>query len=196
MLSYNTQLKPLKLPEYGRNIQRMIDHCLTIEDREERTRCAYSIINSMSHLFPNLANSEEYSHKLWDHLAIMSDFKLDIDYPCEIVKPEDFASKPTPIPLPKDENRFRHYGKYIIEMIGKACELEPGDERQALVMLIANQMKKTIVSQTAEGIEDIRIFKDMEMLSHGEIKLDPATTRLHDFQMLAPVKTGKKKKKK
>ncbi|MBO5244102.1 MAG: DUF4290 domain-containing protein, partial [Muribaculaceae bacterium] len=79
MLSYNTQLKHLALPEYGRNIQRMVDYCLTIEDRDERTRCAYSIIASMANLFPELKNGNSYDHKLWDHLAIMSDFKLDID---------------------------------------------------------------------------------------------------------------------
>ena len=86
MLTYNTQLKKLKLPEYGRNIQQIIDYCCTIEDREERTRCAYSIIQIMGSLFPQLGDEADYKHKLWDHLAIMSDFKLDIDYPYEIIK--------------------------------------------------------------------------------------------------------------
>ena len=94
MLTYNTQLKKLVLPEYGRNIQQMVDHCLTIEDREERTACAYSIINSMGNLFPQLRDVDDFKHKLWDHLAIMSDFKLDIDYPCDIIRPENLESRP------------------------------------------------------------------------------------------------------
>lgn len=88
MLTYNTQLKKLILPEYGRNIQQMVDYCVSIPDREERTVCAYSIIASMGNLFPQLRDTEDFKHKLWDHLAIMSDFKLDIDYPYEIIKPE------------------------------------------------------------------------------------------------------------
>ena len=94
MLDYNTQLKKLALPEYGRNIQQMVDHCCSISDKEERTRCAYTIIRSMGNLFPQLRDEADYKHKLWDHLAIMSDFKLDIDYPCEIVKEENLESKP------------------------------------------------------------------------------------------------------
>ena len=84
MPDYNTQQKKLIMPEYGRNVQQMIDHCVSIEDREERTRCANTIINIMGNLFPHLRDVDDFKHKLWDHLAIMSDFKLDIDYPYEI----------------------------------------------------------------------------------------------------------------
>ncbi|NLT02885.1 MAG: DUF4290 domain-containing protein, partial [Bacteroidales bacterium] len=90
-LDYNTQLKNLRLPEYGRNIQRMIDHALTIEDMEERTRCAQTIISIMGNLFPHLRDVPDFKHKLWDHLAIMSDFKLDIDYPYELMKQEELT---------------------------------------------------------------------------------------------------------
>lgn len=196
MLSYNTQLKPLKLPEYGRNIQQMVDHCLTIEDREERTKCAYSIINSMSNLFPALANSEENRHKLWDHLAIMADFNLDIDFPCEIVDPASFSTKPDKMPLPPVVNQERHYGRYIQEMINEAAAKDPGEERDALTLLIANQMKKIMLNDFPEGVEDRRIFKDLENMSHGILRLDPETVRLHDFQIVVPQKNGKKKKKK
>lgn len=195
MLNYNTQLKPLKLPEYGRNIQQMVDHCLTIEDREERTRCAHSIINAMSRLVPNLANAEEKRHKLWDHLAVMSDFQLDIDYPCEIVDPRSFGTVPEKIGLPQSNNPHRHYGKIIIDMIDKAAAMEPGEERQALTMLIANQMKKTLMNVFDEEISDARIFKDLEHLSHGELRLDPETVRLREYQIVKPEVKGKKKKK-
>ena len=100
MLRYNTQLKTLPLPEYGRNIQSMVDHCLTIEDRDERNRCARTIVATMANLFPELKNGGEYDHKLWDHLAIMSEFKLDIDYPCEVIDAGNLATMPEPVKYP------------------------------------------------------------------------------------------------
>ena len=92
-MQYTSELKRLVLPEYGRNVQQMVDHCMTIEDKAERTRCANTIINIMGNLFPHLRDIEDFKHKLWDHLAIMSDFKLDIDYPYEIVKKESLEVK-------------------------------------------------------------------------------------------------------
>lgn len=101
MLTYTNHLKKLILPEYGRNIQNMVDHCLTLEDREERTACAHTIVRAMMTLFPNnTSDREEYRRKLWDHLLIMSDFKLDIDLPFETVRPETFEGRPEPLPLP------------------------------------------------------------------------------------------------
>ena len=92
-MEYNTQQRKLPLPEYGRSVQNMVDHALTIEDREERQRCANTIVNIMGGMFPQLRDMEDFRHKLWDHLAIMSDFKLDIDYPVEIVKKESLGSE-------------------------------------------------------------------------------------------------------
>ena len=126
MLDYNTQLKKLALPEYGRNIQQMVDHCCSISDKEERTRCAYTIIRSMGNLFPQLRDEADYKHKLWDHLAIMSDFKLDIDYPCEIVKEENLESKPESLSYHLENIKFRHYGKTIERMIARDCEYPEG----------------------------------------------------------------------
>ena len=117
MLTYNTQLKKLVLPEYGRNIQQMVDHCLTIQDRDERTRCAYSIINIMGNLFPNLRDVEDFRHKLWDHLAIMADFKLDIDFPYETISAENLKTLPSKVEYTSSQSILRHYGKYIELMI-------------------------------------------------------------------------------
>lgn len=196
MLTYNTQLKKLILPEYGRNIQRMVDHCLTIEDRDERTKCARQIIATMSTLFPAVHQYDDYEHKLWDHLAIMSDFKLDIDYPCEVIKHEDLETIPDPIKPESSTIHRRHYGKYIELMIAKASTLEPGDERDELVNLIANHMKKVMLSVNSDGVEDAKIFKDLRDMSHGALNLDPETHKLHDFQSAQEPATGKKKKKK
>ena len=144
MLTYNSQLKKLALPEYGRNIQQMVDYCCTIQDREERNKCAHSIINTMSNLFPQLNQEADYKHKLWDHLAIMSDFKLDVDYPYEVIKPENLDTKPEPIAYKLENIKMRHYGKIVGQMIERACEYPDGDEKDALIMLIANHMKKLI----------------------------------------------------
>ena len=110
-MEYNTQKEKLILPEYGRNIQNMVDHCLTIEDREERTACAYTIINTMGNLFPQLKDLDDFKHILWDHLAIMSNFKLDIDFPYEVIKQEKLNVKPEKIEYSSSKNiRFMHYG--------------------------------------------------------------------------------------
>lgn len=194
MLDYNTQLKRLVLPEYGRNIQKMVDHCMTIEDRDERTQCAYAVITAMSNLM-QLQKNNDALHKLWDHLAIMSDFKLDIDYPTEIIEPESLSTIPESLHYQDREFSFRHYGKYLEGMIRRASEYEEGEERDALVMLIANHMKKTMLAVNPDGVEDERIFRDLAEMSHGAIRLNPETTRLHQFQE-APAAAGSKKKKK
>ncbi len=198
MLKYNSQLKKLALPEYGRNIQQMVDYCCTIQDREERNKCAYTIIQTMGNLFPQLRDETDYKHKLWDHLAIMSDFKLDIDYPCEVVKEENLETKPEHVDYHLDRIKFRHYGKIIEKMIERACDYPDGEEKDALVMLIANHMKKLIFQINKEDVDDAKIFKDLAFYSHGQIRLDVASHSLHEFKE-APMPqqpTGKKKKKK
>lgn len=195
MLTYNTQLKKLVLPEYGRNIQSMVDHCLSISDREERSHCARSIIQAMGNLFPELRDSEDNNHKLWDHLVIMSDFRLDVDFPCEVIKAESLDTVPDPVMRDTTWIRYRHYGRMLPEMISKAADMEPGEERDALVLYLANHMKKLMLAVNKDGVEDVRIFKDLSEMSEGRINLDPEKVHLHQF-MEAPVTTGKKKKKK
>lgn len=200
MYNYNTQLKKLALPEYGRNIQQMVDYCCTIPDKDERTRCAYTIIKTMGNIFPQLRDEADYKHKLWDHLAIMSDFKLDIDYPYEIVKEENLETKPEPVKYKLEHIKMRHYGKIIERMIERACEYLEGKEKDALIMLIANHMKKVIYLINKEDVEDAKIFKDLAFYSHGKINLDPATHSLHQFKeataATAPKNASNKKKKK
>ena len=131
------------LPEYGRNIQNMVDYCVTIQDREERKRCADTIINIMGNMFPHLRDVNDFKHILWDHLAIMSDFKLDIDYPYEIVKKEELDTRPPRLPYNNSRIRYRHYGKTLEHLIQKATAFEPGPEKDQLVRLLATQMKKS-----------------------------------------------------
>lgn len=177
-MKYNTEEKRLILPEYGRNIQNMVDYCVAIEDREERKRCANSIINIMGNMFPHLRDVNDFKHILWDHLAIMADFKLDIDYPYEIVRKEDLYSRPPRIPYSNGRIRYRHYGKTLELMIRKATEFESGVEKDQLIRMLANQMKKSFLTWNKESVDDRKIFKDLDELSEGSIVLDEEVHKL------------------
>jgi hypothetical protein len=197
MLTYNTQQRHLILPAYGRNIQHMVEHCLTIEDRNERNACARAIIECMLNLFPEIKQKEGYEQRLWDHLAIMSDFQLDVDYPYEVIQPDSLESRPQPVFYPANGISSRHYGHNLEAMIETAAHMEPGEERDALIILLANHMKKMLLAINPEGVDDAKVFKDLAHYSHGAIRLDPATHRLHQFQVAeVPTPTKKKKKKK
>lgn len=187
-------MKPLVLPEYGRNIQSMLDHCLTIEDRDERTRCARSIVDAMCILFPSQTDQKVYRRKLWDHLAIMSDFKLDVDLPFELVKPEEFEQTPEPVALGSGHANRRVYGCHLELMLAEAAKMEAGDERDALVYLLADHMKKMALAVSPEGVDDEKIFKDIYEMTDGAIRLDPSQIQLHDFQIVASAGKNKKKK--
>lgn len=193
MLTYNTHLKQLVLPEYGRNIHRMVEYCVGIEDRNERTLCAHTIIKAMGNLFPEL-RAPENEHKLWDQLMIMADFKLDIDFPCEVIKAADLESRPAAVPYTQGPVRYRHYGKLIQQMVDKAVEMPEGPERSELELLVANHMKKQMLAVNPDGVEDVRIFADLYELSRGAIRIDESV-RLHEFKEM-PQPTGKKRKKK
>ena len=193
MLTYNTRRKQLVLPEYGRNLQRMVDYACTLENRDERNACARTIIRTMETLFPELKQPEN-SHKVWDHLSIMSDFKLDIDYPEGVVKAEELDTKPQEVPYTQSKINHRHYGKILEEMIEKAAGMAPGEARDEVVLLLANQMKKMMLAVNSDGVDDRRIFADLAAISHGEIRLDPETTHLNEYREI-PQPQGKKKKK-
>lgn len=177
-MEYNTQRKKMELPEYGRSVQNMVDHALTIEDREERQRCANTIINIMGGMFPHLRDVPDFKHKLWEHLAIMADFKLDIDYPFEIVKKEDLVIKPDKVEYPTGAIRYRHYGRFLEGMVKKAVEVENAEERKALVNLLAVQMKKDLNNWNKDGIEDQKIVDDLREYSKGAIDLQVEDLRL------------------
>ncbi|MCL3851337.1 MULTISPECIES: DUF4290 domain-containing protein [Parabacteroides] len=177
-MKYNTEEKKLVMPEYGRNIQNMVDYCVAIEDREERKRCANTIINIMGNMFPHLRDVNDFKHILWDHLAIMADFKLDIDYPYEIVKKENLYARPPRIPYNNNRIRYRHYGKTLELMIRKATELEQGVEKDTLIKLLATQMKKSFLTWNKESVDDRKIFKDLDELSEGSIVLNEEEHKL------------------
>ncbi len=194
MLTYKNHMKSLVLPEYGRNIQNMVDHCLTIENREERTRCARSIVDAMAILFPVQGDQQAYRRKLWDHIALISDFKLDVDLPFELLKPEALDESPQPVAKGSTTIRRRQYGHLVEEMVVRACAMEPGEERDAFIELLANHMKKLQLNANPEGVEDVKVFKDLYEMSDGVIEIYPEDLSLQDYA-LAPSPSKKKRKK-
>lgn len=168
-MQYNTQKVKLTMPEYGRNIQNMVNHCIDIENPEERKKCAYSVIDVMGNMFPHLRDVNNFKHILWDHLAIMSDFKLDIEYPYEIIKKEELYSAPGKIEYSRPTMRYRHYGKIMEKIIDIAARMEEGDKKMQLIKMIASQMKKSYV-QWNKNVDDGKIYEDLAELSAGKLK--------------------------
>jgi len=189
-MDYNTKRKKLPMPEYGRNIQNMVNHLLTIEDRNKRNKAAQTVIDVMGNLYPYLRDVSEFKHKLWDHLAIMTDFKLDIDYPYDPPSPEILHEKPARVAYNQHSLKYRHYGLIITKMIDTAINME-GDEKRILIEQIANQMKKLYLAWNKDSVEDDKIFKDLEEMSGYKLKV-PSDLKLGDIK----VQTVKKKKKK
>ena len=172
-MDYNTQRKRLILPEYGRNIQKMIDHALTIEDKEERNKAAKTIIDVMGNLYPHLRDVPDFRHKLWDHIAIMSDFKLDIDTPYPLPSIEELNEKPEKIPYSTNRIKFKHYGKTVERYLSKLDKLENEEDKKSLLTLIANHMKKSFLIWKKDSVEDIQIMEDLSRISDvGELKED------------------------
>lgn len=175
-------------PEYGRNVQNLVDYCVTIEDREERNRCANAIISIMGNLYPQQRDTNDFKHILWDHLAIMSGFKLDVDYPYEVVKKDDLQTRPPRIPYVSTRIRSRQYGKIMEQMVGKATEMENSEAKDYLVRSLANQMKRSYVTwNNKDTVSDAKIFKDLAQLSDGLIDLKEGDLKLIDGRELQQV---------
>lgn len=166
-MEYNTQRKKLQLPEYGRNIQSMVDYLLTIQDRQKRTEQAFAVIDVMGNLNPQLRDVPDFRHKLWDHLAIMSDFQLDIDAPYPMPEREILHKTPEKIPYSSGVIRARHYGKSVEKMVEKIKEIEDPEQRRALIALTANHMKKSYLTWNRDSVEDNQIISDINEM-YGE----------------------------
>jgi hypothetical protein len=192
-MEYPTLQGKLIMPEYGRNVQHLIEYALTIEDREERTRCVNTIVNIMGNLFPYLRDVNDFKHKLWDHVAIMSDFKLDIDYPYEIVKKEEMYERPEPIPYKQSKIKYLHYGRNLEEMIERVSDYPEGELKNELIRLIANQMKKCFLTWNKEVVDDKKIFDDLKELSNGKIDVNEDFFKLVETRDVLQAKKGQNK---
>ncbi|MBN1131674.1 MAG: DUF4290 domain-containing protein [Bacteroidales bacterium] len=188
---YNTSRERLIMPEYGRNIQKMVNHILTIEDREERNRAANTLISIMGNLNPHLRDINDFKHKLWDHLAMISDFRMDIDYPYTPPERQILVEKPKSIPYHQHSIKYKHYGHSIVMMIEKAIEMEPGEEKEDLVKMIANHMKKSYLTWNREAVSDEEILIDLKTLSRGKLEISDDLKLSETHEILA--KNRKKK---
>ncbi len=166
---YNTNREKMIIPEYGRNIHKMANHIATIEDREERNKAARTIISIMGNMNPHLRDINDFKHKLWDHLALISEFKLDIDSPFEPPALSTLTEKPKPVPYHTYPIKYKHYGRILEQMIKAATEIEEGEKKDALIYLIANHMKKSYLTWNRTQVTDEIIYKDLRELSGGLI---------------------------
>ena len=194
-LDYNTQREKLALPEYGREIQRMVDHAKTLPDKKERQRCAQTIVAIMDRMFPQNRQNADYKHKLWDHLALMSNFELDIDWPYDIHQAADITTRPEPMPYPMKDIAVRHYGYMVFELFDKLKQMPPGKERDELARVTANQMKRNLMLWSHGSSDDEKVASDLARFTDGKIQLDLSTFKFEKVSMRdMEVRTKKKKR--
>ena len=171
-MEYNTTRGKLILPEYGRNVQNMIAHAMEIEDKDERNRAAQAIIEVMGQLNPHLRDVDDFRHKLWTHLFVMSDFMLDVDSPYEIPKPEALKERPEIMDYPKSNIRFGHYGSYTQRILEGAKDVTDEKEREYLKTTMANFMKKQFLEHNNDAVENNVIAQQLKELSKVELILE------------------------
>ena len=169
-MEYNTTRNYLTMREYGRHIQKMVEHLLTIEDKEHRQQQAYVVIELMGFLNPHLKNVEDFRHKLWDHLFYISDFKLDVDSPYPIPQKETYKAKPEPLPYPKRYPRFSHLGKNLELVIDKALKEESPEKRQGFANAIAYYMKLAYNNWHKDVVHDDAIQSELANITEGQLE--------------------------
>lgn len=180
-MDYNTQREKLVLPDYGRNIQEMVNYCARIRNRDERTRVAYAIVEIMGNMNPHLRDVSDFKHKLWDHLAIMSQFSLDIDWPYKLVNKQVLYAKPDKIKYSEERIQFKHYGKYVQSFIDKIVETENPEEKEVLIEIIANYMKLLYVTWKKEQVPDYIILNEIKAMSGDKIEI-PENLKLNEIK--------------
>lgn len=196
-LDYNTQREKLILPEYGREIQKMIDYAIALTDKKERQACAETIVDIMARVCPPEGDKEEQQQTLWDHLAIMSGFKLDIDYPVDVSQATNIVTRPEPMKYPMQRIRVRHYGHLLMDTFEKLKAMEPGEERDELVRRTANLMKIDLNEWGHGSSDEEKVASDLARFTDGNIQLDLSTFKFNKLPLKEqPNQNGGKKKKK
>ncbi|MCX7728541.1 MAG: DUF4290 domain-containing protein [Bacteroidia bacterium] len=194
-LKYNTELEPIRLPEYGRVIQNMVNYCMSIEDRNKRNECAKMVVKIMGQLHPNTNNMQNYEQKLWDHLFIISDFKLDVDSPYPKPNPNLIHEKPEPLTYVNNKINFLYYGKNVENIIKVLDKVDNPEEKEYYIMVTANYMKKLQNMWNKEAnIKDNIIFQHLKQISEGKIDLDPNVVQLDEDARMSNRKKNFKQK--
>lgn len=193
-LDYNTYREQLLMPEYGREIQKMVDYAVSLTDKAERQSCAQEIIRMMETKVPELHDNADFEQTLWDHLYLMSHKQLDIDWPFDVTTAEKFQNKPNAIPLPQEGMRMRHYGKLLEQLFEKLKSMPEGEERDALAFYTANQMKRNLMTWGHGSMSDEKVADDLARFTDGVIQLDLSTMKLEKVSAIEEPKSKKKKK--
>ena len=193
-LEYNTEREHLIIPEYGRHIQKMINHAKSQTNKEERNKLAKAIISVMGNMQPHLRDVPDFQHKLWDQLFIMSNFEIDVDSPFDKPVKEVLQARPEPLGYPQNHPKYRFYGNNIKTMIDVAITWEENELKEALVLTIANHMKKCFLNWNKDTVEDDVIFNHLYELSNGKLDLKSSDIELTDSSSLMRNKSKFQKK--
>lgn len=169
---YNSNRARLKMPAYGRVVQDMVEYALTLEDPNERQRYAEAIADVMIELKPELKDEQDYRQKIWNHLAYIADYKLDIQYPCEIMKEDAEHQHPCHLTYPKKSIFFRHYGRLVEQAVDILKDMPEGEERDALVKLVGNRMKRNLADWKGDGVDDRKVAHDIAFYTEGKVNPD------------------------
>jgi hypothetical protein len=196
-LDYNTAREKLVMTEYGREIQKMIDVAIALPTKEERMRCAYAIIHQMEMKNPQVREGEDYEQTLWDHLYLMSRKQLDIDWPYDMSEAENILAKPAPMkhPSPNGQSRMRHYGRLLMEVFERLKTMPEGVERDELVRLTANQMKRDLSTWGHGTMDDEKVVSDLAHFTDGVIQLDLNNFKFDKLSAYNPATDFSKKNK-
>jgi len=199
-MQYNTQKEQLIMPEYGRGIQYMVDLAISLPDKQARQQCANTIVAIMSRVQPENIDAADAEIRLWNHLAKISRYKLDIDYPVEIVPEQEALEHPKPLPYPMKKIRRRHYGHIVESALQYAQTLPEGEERTALVGMVANQMKQNLFVWNRDSMDENLVMQDISRYTDGQLQLPSdfhfATVGIPSNAQLANNGATKSRKKK
>lgn len=184
-LEYNTQRKKLLISEYGRNVQKMVEMALGIEDNEKRNKAAQNIVNVMALLNPSVREIADFKQKLWDHLFIISDFKLEVESPYPIPEKDKYSERPKPLNYPHSKIKYKYYGKVMEDMIRKIAEMPESKSKEQIVHNLANFMKMSYLTWNKDTVDDSTIVNHLNELSEGKLMLHESVTLNHTAEILA-----------
>ncbi len=201
IVDYNTERTKLVMPEYGRVVQEMVDHAKSLEDKAERQRCANTIVALMAGMTKQSGDAEDFRQKLWNHLAAIANYELDIDYPVEIERLDESKAMHERIPYPQQRIARRHYGAIVEALTKKIESFENPQERKLFTEQVANQMKRSLGRWNRDAMNDEKILEDIAFYTDGKVSLLPNELKmksdgeiLNDVQQMTPAKKKKKKK--
>ena len=193
IMEYSKKEKRLRMPEYGRIVQNMVDHAKQLPDRDERNAAIQTIIDVMGNINPTLRDNRDYKHKLWDHLHLIADFQLDIDSPFDVPSMDHFLGKPDRVPYPVSRIKFRHYGKIVEQLIEKAVLITDEEKKFEYTRQIANHMKISYLTWNKDNVTDEIILTALKELSRERLCL-PSGTVLAEIKDLPPKSVVNKKR--